>query len=411
MTFTRFIALRYLFSKKRLGAINIISAISAGGVALATMAMVCVLAGFNGFRDLIEGLYTAIDPQLVVVPKGEKFVSASHPALERIRGHKDVPSATECLTEQGLILFKGHPLVVTLKGVADNYAQTTDIASIIYSASPNPEGFKLRAANLSYGTPGIGLASQFGAIDYGSLQICAPRQGERINLSNPIESFNVDDIISPGVCFQVHQRKYDDGMLIVPLQFVAQLYERPGQITSLELRLAPQAEENRVKSELQELAGKEFSVLNRMEQQEETFRIMSIEKIFAYAFLTFIALVACFNIIGSVSMLIIDKQNDAQTLRHLGATRAQIARIFLLEGWLIALGGALIGIVLGTILCLVQQHSGILKLGGSQGNFIVEAYPVSIHVLDLLAIFLTAAVAGLITVWYPVRYLARRLLS
>lgn len=406
MSFPFFIARRYLFSKKSHNAINIISAISVGGVALATMALVCTLSVFNGFRDLIGSLYTAVDPQLKVVPVRGKFAEQADTLLQAAARHPDVAVASASLEDNALILFRGHPTVVTLKGVDDSYADCTGIRSILYGNG----SWQLHAAGVDYGIPGIGLAQQIGSLDYGSLQICAPRKGERINTVNPAESFNVAEVNSCGVCFDVHQRKYDETLLLAPLSLAQQLFEQEGKITSLELRLRKGTDTESVKRDLRRSLGEGYSVLDRMEQQQEMFNIMSIEKSMAYLFLTFILLVACFNIIGSVSMLIIDKRGDVDTLRHLGAPDRTIVRIFLYEGRLISLLGAVIGIAAGLFLCYLQETFGLLRLGGSSGNFIIDAYPVSVRPADILLVFLTVLAVGFVSVYYPVKYLSKRFL-
>lgn len=406
MSFPLLMARRYLFSKKSHNAINIISGISVGGVALATMALVCTLSVFNGFRDLIGSLYTAFDPQLEVVPAKGKFASAADPALQAVRKNGNVAVATECLEDNALILFKGRPTVIVLKGVADNFDRCTDIRGILYGEG----SFVLRAGDVDYGIPGIGLAQQLGGVDYGSVPVCAPRKGERINTVNPAESFNTGELVSPRVTFSVSQRKYDENYLLAPLSFAQRLFEQEGRVTSLELRLKEGADVEAVKRELQAAVGDRFAVKDRMEQQEEIFGIMNIEKLMAYFFLTFILLVASFNIIGSLSMLIIDKRADVATLRHLGADDRLIVRIFLLEGRLISLLGAVIGVVLGLLLCYLQQTFGLLRLGGEAGNFIIDAYPVSVHLADIAVVFLTVIAIGFCSVWYPVRHLSKRLL-
>ena len=220
----------------------------------------------------------------------------------------------------------------------------------------------------------------------------------------------IDELYSSGVVFSVRQRKYDDNLLLCPLSLTQRLFDRGGQITSLELRLADGADTESVKARLQRALGDRFRVLDRYDQQEDVFRIMNIEKAIAYIFLTFILLVACFNIIGSLSMLIIDKKDDVATLRHMGADDRLIERIFLFEGWLISTLGAVLGIVLGLGLCLAQQHFGLLKLGQSSGNFIIDAYPVSVRATDVVAVFVTVALVSFAAIWYPVRRLTRRLL-
>lgn len=401
-----FMALRYLFSRKRVGAANIISVISVAGVAFGTAALLCTLSVFNGFHDLIGGLFTTFDPQLVVQPAKGKFAAADDPVLTRIAAMPEVEATSATLEDNALILFRGRPVVIMLKGVDDRYDRVTGIRSILYGDGT----YRLRTADVSYGIPGIGLASAMGGVDYGTLQICAPRKGEQVNLVNPIESFNADDLTSPGICFDVNQRKYDENYMLCPLVFAQQLFEQDGRITALEVKLRPAVDTEAVKARMQAVAGDEFKVLDRLEQQPDVFNVMKIEKLVAYLFLTFILLVACFNIIGSVSMLIIDKRSDMQTIRHLGGSQQLIFRVFLYEGRCIAMLGAVIGLALGLLLCWLQQTFGIIRLGGASGDFIIDAYPVSVHAADVLLVCVTVVAVGFVSVWFPVRYLVRRLL-
>lgn len=408
MDFPFYVARRYLFSKKSHHAINIISAISVAGVAVATLAMVCTLSVFNGFRDLVAGLFTSFDPQLEVATSTGIPVDAGDPALAAVRNDADVAVVTACMEDQALALYRGRQAVVTLKGVDDNFARCTDLGSILQGEGE----FILHAADLSYAVPGIGLAMQLGCgYDFeGAITVCAPRKGERVNMADPTASFNSDELYSSGLVFSVRQRKYDDNLLICPISLARRLFDRPGQVTSLELRLAEGADIAAVKARLQSQLGDRFTVKDRYDQQEDVFRIMNMEKAIAYIFLTFILLVACFNIIGSISMLILDKKDDIGTLRHLGADDRTIGRIFLSEGWLISTTGAVIGIGLGLSLCLAQEHFGWLRLGSSSGSFIIDAYPVSVHALDVAAVFLTVAAVSFVAIWYPVRRLTRRML-
>lgn len=406
MGFPLFVAWRYLFSKKSHNAINIISIISVVGVALSTMALVCTLSVFNGFRYLIGGLYTAFDPELEVMPSKGKFAAADDSLLLRIKAHPDVAVATECLEENALILFQGHPMVFSLKGVGENFDSCTSIRSILAGDGE----YMLNAGGVNYGIPGIGLAQQLGGFDYGKVPVCALRKGERINTINPSESFTTGDLFSPGVVFHVSQRQYDDSYMLCSLAFAQELFEQKGQISSLELRLKEGADVAKVKKELRAIVGERFKVYDRIEQQQDMYAVMEIEKMVAYFFLTFILLVACFNIIGSVSMLIIEKRSDMEVLRHLGADEQMLRHIFLYEGRLIALLGAVIGVVLGLALCYAQQEFGLLRLGDSSGTFIIDAYPVSVHLLDVLLVLITVIVVGFCAVWYPVRHLSKRLL-
>ena len=402
-----FVARRYLFSRKRISAINLVSAISVVGVAFGTAALLCTLSVFNGFHDLIGSLYTAFDPEVKIVAAKGKSFAADDPALEAVRRLPEVEAASASYTDNALILFRGNPQVITLKGVDDHFERVTGIRSILY---PENGTYQLESAGLSYGIPGIGLASMMGSVDYGSIQICAPTRGERINLANPAASFNAEDLYSSGVCFAVSQKQYDEAYMIAPLAFAQRLFEHEGTLTSLELKLKPSADPEQALRRIRQTLGSGFKALNRAEQQEDTFNVMNIEKTMAYFFLTLILLVACFNIVGTVSMLMIDKRADVVTLRSLGADEGLIFRIFLCEGSMISFLGAVAGTLLGLLICYLQQTFGLLSLGGSSGNFIIDAYPVSIHPSDVVIVFFTVLIVGFLAVLYPVKYLTRRFL-
>ena len=407
MNFPFYIARRYLFSKKSTNAINVISAISVVGVAVATMALVVTLSVFNGFHDLVASFLTSFDPQLKVTPVKGKAVAADDPRLTSIRELPQVDVATECLEDQALIIYNGRQAMVTLKGVDDNFDQLTHINEILIGEGQ----FELHAADMHYGLIGIRLADQLGTgYTYDQpLKVYAPRREGQFDFSAPEESFIEDELFSPGVLFNVRQAKYDKGYVITSLGFARRVFEQQGMVSSLELRLKPGSDFEKTKSEMRKIAGDDFYVKDRFEQQDETFKIMKIEKFIAYIFLTFILMVACFNIIGSLSMLIIDKKDDVVTLRNLGASNRQITQIFLFEGRLISAIGALLGIGIGLLLCWLQQTYGLVKLGSSTGSFVVNAYPVSVHPEDVILIFVTVLVVGFLAVWYPVRYFSAKI--
>lgn len=409
MNFPFFIARRYLFSKKSTHVINVISSISVIGVAVATMALVIVLSVFNGFHDLVASLFTSFDPQLKVVPVEGKTAPSDDPILTQIRLLPEVDVATETVEDQALAIYAGKQAMVKIKGVDDNFAELSHITDILYGDG----SFSLHAANLEYGILGIRLAQTLGigAQWDGYLKIYAPQKEGQLDLSNPGEGFVADSLNSPGVLFSVRQSKYDKNYIVTSIAFARNLFGQQGMLSDLEIRLKEGSDLNAVKAEMQKIAGTKYKVLDRFEQQEDTFKIMSIEKLMAYIFLTFILVVACFNIIGSLSMLIIDKKNDVVTLRNLGANDKQITRVFLFEGRMIAVIGAVIGIGLGLLLCLLQQQYGFVRLGESEGSFIVDAYPVSVHYTDVAIIFVTVIAVGWLAVWYPVRALSKRLLS
>lgn len=408
MNYRLFIARRYLFSRKSHHAINIISGISVAGVAIATMAMVCTLSVFNGFRDLVAGLFTAFDPQLRVTLTEGSSVSQDDEALQRLRRHPDVKVYTPVMEGQALVVQDRRQQVVTVMGVADNFPEQASINNILYGDG----SFCLHADVLEYGVLGLRLAARLGlpANFPDPLQVYAPKRGERVNMASPLSSFNHDELQSPGVVFNVQQSRYDDNYIITSLGFAQRLFDQRGRITSVELRLRDGVSLSSAKRELRQLLGARFQVQDRFEQQADVFRIMRIEKLISFVFLTFILLIACFNIIGSLSMLMIDKRQDVRTLRSLGATDGQVCDIFMLEGRMISLAGAAVGLLLGLALCWLQQEFGLISMGSSAGSFIVEAYPVSVHVGDLVIVFLTVLVVGWAAVWWPVRYLSRRLL-
>lgn len=409
MNFPFFIARRYLFSKKSTHVINVISSISVIGVAVATMALVIVLSVFNGFHDLVASLFTSFDPQLKVVPVEGKTAPSDDPILTQIRLLPEVDVATETVEDQALAIYQGKQAMVKIKGVEDNFSELSHITDILYGDGT----YSLHAANLEYGILGIRLAQTMGigAQWDGYLKIYAPKKEGQLDLSNPGEGFVADSLNSPGVLFSVRQSKYDKNYIVTSIAFARNLFGQQGMLSDLEIRLKEGSNLNAVKAEMQKIAGTKYKVLDRFEQQEDTFKIMAIEKLMAYIFLTFILIVACFNIIGSLSMLIIDKKNDVVTLRNLGANDKQIMRVFLFEGRMIAVIGAVIGIGLGLLLCLLQQQYGFVRLGESEGSFIVDAYPVSVHYTDVAIIFVTVIAVGWLAVWYPVRALSKRLLS
>lgn len=408
--FSFYVARRYMFSKKSVGAINVISFISVAGVAVGTMALVIVLSVFNGFHDLVASLFTNFDPQIEVVPVKGKTVNADAPELDRIRHLNFVDVATDVVEDQAIAVYGDRQRMVTVMGVDENFDQLTNISDILYGDGD----FTLRVANLYFGVPGIRLAQDLGLgarwADY--LKIYAPvRRGQLTDLDTPTDGFVVDSLLSPGVVYAVNQNKYDRDRIITSIYFARQLFDQDGMLSSLQLRLKPGTDLSTAKREIKAAAGEKFRVLDRFEQQADTFRIMQIEKVLAYVFLTFILIVACFNIISSLSMLIIDKKNDINTLHNLGANDRQIQSIFLYEGRIISAVGALIGIGLGLALCGLQQAFGFVKMGESSGTFIVNAYPVSVHYWDVLVVFITVILIGWAASWIPARRLRKQMLN
>lgn len=405
MNFPFYIARRYLFSKKSHNAINVISSISVCGVALATLALVCTLSVFNGFQDLVSTFFTAFDPQLKIVPASGKVFDGKDKRIQLLKNIPEVALMCESVEDNALVQYQGKQAMAVVKGMEDNFDELTPIDTILFGRGE----LLLHDEVVDYAIPGVQLLASLGTgvrfLD--PLEIYAPKRGAKVNMANPAASFNSGNLFSSGLVFAVNQEKYDGSYIITSLQFARELFQYTDEVSAVNLKLVAGADVDAVKRKIENVLGNDFRVLDRYEQQADTFRIMEIEKLISYLFLTFILMIACFNVIGSLSMLIIDKRDDAATLRNLGADERQILRIFLFEGRMITFIGAVSGIVLGVLLCWLQQRFGLISLGSS-GSFIVDAYPVSVHWGDIVLIFVTVVAVGFLSVWYPVRYLFKK---
>ncbi|KAA6336163.1 Lipoprotein-releasing system transmembrane protein LolE [termite gut metagenome] len=407
MNLSFLIAKRYIFSKKKHNAVNIISAVSVCGVTLATLTLVCTLSVFNGFQDTVTGFFTAFDPELKITAREGKVFDAQADCIRRLRSLPEIAVLTETLEENAMVQYKDRQIMAVIKGVEDNFEQLTAIDSILYGSGE----FMLHDPIVEYGIPGMEVVSKLGTgIQFtGYLSVYAPRRNASININNPASSFNREYLYSPGVAFMVNQQKYDGEYILTSLNFARRLLDYTTEVSAIELKLIPNAGISSVKVKIATIIGDDYLIRTRYEQQADMFHIMEIEKLISYLFLTFILMIACFNVIGSLSMLILDKKEDVITLRNLGAGHRLISRIFLFEGWMISFFGALAGIVLGITLCFIQQKFGIITMGKS-GGFVISAYPVSVQASDVGLIFITVLAIGFLSVWYPVRYLSKRLI-
>lgn len=411
MNFPFYIAKRYLFSKKSHNAINVISGVSVCGVALATLALICTLSVFNGFQDLVTTMFTAFDPELKITAVNGKVFDGQDERILALRDLPEVEVFSESLEDNAMVQYKGRQAMVVIKGVEDNFNQLTAIDSILYGRGE----LVLHDEVVDYVIPGVELVSTLGTgIRFlNPLEVYAPKRGSKINVANPSSSFQSSYLHSSGLVFAVNQQKYDASYMLTSLSFARDLFQYDTEVSSIDLKLKEGSHLYKVQEDISRRLGDEFRVQNRYEQQQDTFRIMEVEKLISYLFLSFILLIACFNVIGSLSMLIIDKRADVLTLRNLGADDGIITRIFMFEGCLISFMGALVGVVLGLTLCFIQQEFGVIALGSgaSAGAFVVDAYPVSVHWQDVILILITVLVVGFLSVLYPVRYLSRRLLK
>ena len=370
--------------------------IAVTGVAVAAMAMLIVMSVFNGFQSLIAELFTGFDPELCITPANGNVMDLSNKRILSIANSKDVAVFTPVFEGQALMVSGDTQKVVTLKGVDDNYTQQSGILDALYGEGEPV----LHTDDTEYCIPGLQLCNQLGLpLSFERpLEIYAPRHGERVNMANPMSSFNCDKLYASGLVFSVSQPKYDSEYLLCSLDFAQRLFDQKGQATRIEIRLSPQGNRKNIEA----LLGNSFKVRDRYEQQEDVFKIMQVEKFISYAFLCFIMLVACLNIMGSLSMLMIEKSNDMRTLSALGTTSRQIRNIFAIEGLMIIFGGAIIGLLMGLVLCLLQQHLGLIRMG-QNGSFIVDAYPVVMRYTDLLIILVTVILLGFICVIWATR--------
>ena len=407
MNLPSFIARRYLFAKKSHNVINVISAISVAGIMLASFALICTLSVFNGFHQLVESLFRDFDPELKVVANGRKFFSMDDERIQKAckLGFMDICTFT--LEEQALISFKSKQQIAMIKGVEDSFHDLVGIENLLKGNGI----FMLKDEVCNYGIMGVGLMNKMncGINPTYPLRLYVPKKEGRVNMTNPAASFNQADIYSPGVIFCVEQEKYDDSYAIISLELAQQLTGRDGEASALEIKTKKGTSLRKAIRKLEELLGPDFIVQDRLHQQQDVFKVFKMEKFISYLFLSFILLIACFNIIGSLIMLIVEKQQDASLLHSLGADHKTIEKIFITNGVLISLIGAVSGLTLGIIAVLLQKKYGFISLGAS-GNFIVDAYPVSIQVKDIILVLVTVLVVSFLSV-RPIGPIARRFIK
>jgi lipoprotein-releasing system permease protein len=404
-----FIAKRYLLAKKSQNVINIISAISVIGVATGTMALIVILSVFNGFDSLIKSLFSVFDPEVeITLVEGKTFVAEGDSRFDAVREHPGVAYFTEVLEENALLMYGDRQHVATLKGVGENYSQASGLDRMII------EGSLMLSDEYdnSYAVIGLGLANvlNVGLNFITPLDIYIPRRTATISsiTMNPAQAFNRKMIFPSGI-FSVEQ-EFDLSYVIIPIDFARDLLEYEHEVTAIELGLRPGFRESEVIADIQAVLGDEFRILNRYQQHEWLYKVMETEKWAIFLILSFILLVASFNIIGSLTMLIMEKRKDLVVLKSLGATEKMIRKIFLMEGLMISIVGALAGLVLGFLIALIQMEFGIVKLYGT-GAFIIDAYPVELQVPDFLYVFITVLLIGLLASIVPVRYITRRIFT
>lgn len=406
MNFPFYIAKRYLVSKKTHNIINIISIVSVVGITVGTMALIIVLSVFNGFETLVISLFNTFNPDLVItVQKGKTYEISDIPE-DSIRKIPGVVSFVEVVEENALIKYKEKQHIVTLKGVSPEFEKANRLDSMIIDGE-----FLLKKGKNNFAVLGAGVAYFLDATIHefaDPMVVYVPDRYKTPTGMNFESAFN-RKIVFPSGVFSV-QQDFDTKYVIVPIDFTRELLDYTNEVTSVEINLSSNADLNKVQTSLENMLGSMFEVKNRFQQQELLYKIMKSEKWVTFSILAFILLIATFNVIGSLSMLILDKKKDIAVLHSMGANNKHIRKIFLFEGLLIILLGGVAGLILGAVISYIQQTFGIIRLGAVEGSFVVEYYPVKMQITDFIGVFVTVLVIGFLAAWYPVKQISRKYL-
>ncbi len=394
-----FIAKRYLISRKKQHVINFISGIAALGVCVGTFSLVVVLSVFNGFDGLIKSYFSMLDPDLKITLREGKFFDPS-PVDSLLRAIPGVAQYARVIEGNALLTYEGRQFIATMKGVSSNFSKISGIDSLIVDGK-----FTLMSEENMFAIPGQGVASYLGiSLSFTTpIHVYVPKKGLKASL-NPEQALNYGSIYPSGVFALLEE--VDASTVFVPLGFAANLFEAEDRVSALEIKLAEGYSAKHVRKEITEKIGTGFWVKNKYQQHDSLYRTMKTEKWTTYLILAFILVIASFNILGSLSMLIIDKKEDIAILQSMGASDSQIRRIFLYVGWLISAAGTVAGIILGTAVCWIQIRYKLITLPG-QGSFVISAYPVDIRLTDLVLVFTVVLLIGFLASWYPVGQISR----
>lgn len=398
MNLSLFIARRYLVSKKSHNAINIISGVALGGIAVVTMALIIVLSAFNGISDLVKSLYNSFGADIqITAAKGKTFLPTGT-RFDSIRHLKTVKYFDETMQDKALLKYGDQQVLAYIKGVGNNFSAMTHFDTLIREGK-----YYLKNGDGYAGEFGIGVADQLGINssdeNYSPVSCYAPKRGLENSTVNPEDAITQLHLYRSGI-FSIND-DFDSRYVIVSLGFARQLFDyHDSSVTAVEIGLADPAASALVKQQIKAILGSDYEVKDRFEQNELLFKTLKSERLWTFIILTFILVIATFNIVGSLSMLIIDKQKDIAILHNMGAEIKSVQKIFMYEGVLITVLGAAIGLVLGTIICWMQIK---FKLVSMTGNFVVDAYPVSMQVSDYIIILACVLVIGFLASWYPVR--------
>ena len=401
MDFSFYVAKRYLFAKKSQNTINIISTISVVGVAVGTMALIVVLSVFNGFDSLVHSLFNSFDPDLKITIKEGKRFSSELPSVKELKNIEGILYLSEVVEENALLKYGKKQYIATIKGVSKDFLKMSGIDSMIIDGN-----FTLKQGKNDYAVVGQGIAIKLsiGLTFVNPIVAYVPKREGKVSL-NSENAFNRRYIFPSGI-FAI-QQDFDSRYMIVPIDFARELLDFTTEVSALELKINPAFDNDEIQEKVKEIMGEDFDVKNRFEQEELLYKIMKTEKWAIFFILSFILIVASFNVIGSLTMLIIEKKKDILILRSMGAELKRIRSIFLYEGWMISVLGAIGGLVVGVFIIWLQKEFGLIKLQGS-GSFVIDTYPVEIVLFDFILIFFTVIGIGYLAAWYPVRYITRK---
>ncbi len=404
MKLSLYIAKRYLFAKKSRNAINIISAVSVAGVAVGTMALIIILSVFNGLETMVSAIFNTFDPDIKITSAEGKTFIADTSRLKLLAKVDGISCYSLTIEENALLKYGDRQFIATIKGIDDNYANVTNINKSMWEGE-----FVLRSdKGRPYAIPGVGVAQYLGLrINFITpLIIYVPRRTGSTNISAE-DAFNKRFIFPSGI-FEV-EKEYDSKYIYIPIEFARELTEIEEGVSSVEIRFTDLADPVFVQKKITKIFGEGFIVQNRYEQQEIFYKVMRSERLAIFFILTLILIIASFNIIGSLTMLIIEKERDIEILKSLGANNNLIRKIFIFEGWLISIIGAFAGILLGFIICWLQQKYGLVKLHSE--SLIMDSYPVVMKVKDFIVVPGTVLLIGYWAAWYPVRFLTKKFLN
>jgi len=397
-----YIAKRYLFSKKSHNIINIISGISVLGFTIGTTALIVILSVFNGFESVVVKLFNTFNAEIQITPKEGKTFDVTTLPEDKIKKIPGVVYLTDVIEENALLKYKDKQFIATIKGINPDYGKMSRLDTMIIDGV-----FVLQNDSNNYALVGNGVAYNLGLQlnDYlNPLEIYVPRRGD-VSLLNPLEAFN-SEVLFPSGVLSVNQ-EFDIKYILIPLRFAQKLLDYKNEVTSVELGINPNADIETIQKEVEKISGDKFVIKNRFQQQELLYKIMKSEKWAIILILSFILLVATFNIIGTLTMLILDKKKDITILWSLGADKKLIRKIFFTEGMMITFFGTLLGLAFGVLVCWLQQKYGFIKMP-DDGTFVITNYPVEMRTYDFILVLIIDLVIGIITSWFPVRQISKR---